>query len=135
MEILHDWADAETIAILLRCRTCRAARLEGTGHREPARRQLARPARTHLDVVMLLSTGGRERTEAELAVLLSTAGLRPTRVINTAGTMRIAERCQPDSPRTTQHPMLVTAAREWQSSNRSRPRLPQHLVQLPLTAP
>ena len=91
MEILHDWADAETIAIL--SAVARAA--------PPDAKVLVietlladdslDPHALTLDVVMLLSTGGRERTEAELAVLLRTAGLRLTRVIDTPGMMRIAE--------------------------------------------
>jgi C-methyltransferase len=91
MEILHDWADAETTAIL--SAVARAASPEAKVliiENLLADDSLDTHALT-LDVLMLLSTGGRERTEAELAVLLGTAGLRLTRVLDTAGTMRIAE--------------------------------------------
>jgi C-methyltransferase len=94
MEILHDWPDAETVAIL-----------SAVVHAAPpdskvlivenllADDSLDRHALT-VDIAMLVSTGGRERTETELAVLLGTAGLRLTRIIDTTGTMRIAE-CVP----------------------------------------
>lgn len=91
MEVIHDWADAEAAAILSAVR--RAA--------SPGARVLIienvlgddRPdPRGHtLDVVMLLVTGGRERTGGELNSLLRTAGFESPRVIDTAGPLRIVE--------------------------------------------
>jgi C-methyltransferase len=91
MEILHDWPDAETVAIL-----------SAVAHAAPPDSKVLvvenlladdslDPHALTVDIAMLVSTGGRERTETELAVLLGAAGLRLTRVIDTTGTMRIAE--------------------------------------------
>jgi hypothetical protein len=44
-----------------------------------------------LDLAMLVMTGGRERTEAEYRALLSSAGLRPTRVIPTKTELSVIE--------------------------------------------
>jgi hypothetical protein len=44
-----------------------------------------------LDVVMLLVTGGRERTATELGVLFERAGLKTGGVVSTAGPLRIVE--------------------------------------------
>jgi hypothetical protein len=44
-----------------------------------------------LDLEMLVHTGGRERTAAEYSNLLSRAGFRQTRVIQTAGPAAIVE--------------------------------------------
>ena len=90
MEVLHDWADAEAVAILTAIR--RAATDDATvliiegilpEHLDP--RSLT------IDVIMLAVTGGRERTAGELAELLNAAGLQLTQVIDTAGRLRIAE--------------------------------------------
>ncbi len=43
------------------------------------------------DVVMLGSTGGRERTAPELGALLQGAGFRLSAVLETAGPVRIVE--------------------------------------------
>jgi hypothetical protein len=44
-----------------------------------------------VDVIMLAATGGRERTEAQLAALLAEAGFRLTRVLPTAAEHSIVE--------------------------------------------
>jgi hypothetical protein len=44
-----------------------------------------------LDLEMLVSPGGRERTAAEYADLLARAGFRQTRVVPTAGPMSVVE--------------------------------------------
>jgi hypothetical protein len=87
--ILHDWADAESLAILknLRVAAPAGARLivyelalpEGP---EP------HPAKT-LDVVMLAVTGGRERTAAEYAALFAASGWIDAGVIPTPGPMAL----------------------------------------------
>ncbi len=90
MEVLHDWADAEAVAILTAIR--RAATDDATvlviegilpEHLDP--RSLT------IDVIMLAVTGGRERTAGELAELLNAAGLKLTQLIDTGGRLRIAE--------------------------------------------
>lgn len=72
--ILHDWPDAEAIAILRRCRAAM----------EPEARLLLLesvvgppnedPESKFLDLLMLVSAGGRERTEAEWRALLAEGG-------------------------------------------------------------
>jgi hypothetical protein len=44
-----------------------------------------------LDLEMLVTAGGRERTASEYAELLAQAGFRQTRVVPTAGPMSIVE--------------------------------------------
>ena len=87
--ILHDWADAEALAILknLRAAAPSGARLvvyelalpEGP---EP------HPAKT-LDIVMLAVPGGRERTAAEYAALFAASGWDDAGLIATQGPMAL----------------------------------------------
>jgi C-methyltransferase len=90
MDVLHDWADAEALAILTAIRRAATADarvliIEGIlpEHLDPGG--------LSLDVIMLAVTGGRERTADELASLLDAAGLQLARVIDTPGRLRIAE--------------------------------------------
>jgi hypothetical protein len=91
MEVLHDWADREALAILRAIRQAARAGavvllVEGIvpeDHADP---------RVHtLDLTMLAITGGRERTAADIGQLLLDSGFRATAVIETAGAMRILE--------------------------------------------
>jgi C-methyltransferase len=91
MEILHDWADTDTLTILSAVARAAPPHSKVLVIENLLADNALDPHALTLDVVMLLSTGGRERTESELAALLRTAGLRLNRVINTGGTMRIAE--------------------------------------------
>ena len=76
MDILHDWSDADAVRIL---RAVRQAMPPGARviiadlvlEESPA----LDPART-LDLLMLVITGGRERTLPELSALLDQSGLR-----------------------------------------------------------
>jgi C-methyltransferase len=91
MEVLHDWADRECIAILSAIR--RAAPADSTlfiveGVIPEERADLR--ALT-LDIIMLTVTGGRERTPAQFSALLDRAGFHLNRVIDTASPMRIVE--------------------------------------------
>jgi hypothetical protein len=83
--VLHDWDDAHCVRILQRCRQ---AMLERPGARlfvierlapehfaaTPRDRAIARS-----DLNMLVSLGGRERSEREYRALLAEAALRATR--------------------------------------------------------
>lgn len=79
--IIHDWNDADSIAILKNCR--RAIQPDGklllvefvvpTGN-------VPHPGKIS-DINMLIAPGGQERTEAEYRTLLAEAGFRLTRVI------------------------------------------------------
>jgi hypothetical protein len=93
--IIHDWDDAESIAIL---RATAAAM--GKGARALVIERLA-PARADADpglepvlrgdIQMMVSTGGLERTEAEYDALFAAAGLRRTRTIPTPSPFSILE--------------------------------------------
>ena len=91
MEVIHDWPDAEAVAILKAVR--RAA--------SPGARLLiienilkgvhADPRGHTLDVIMLAVTGGRERTGHQLGSLLEGAGFATWTVTDTPGPLRIME--------------------------------------------
>jgi hypothetical protein len=84
--VVHDWEDAEALAIL---RNCRAA-MRGDSRLLVIERVLPEridpadpltPGRFIHDINMMLNPGGRERTEAEFRDLLARAGLRLARVV------------------------------------------------------
>jgi hypothetical protein len=91
MDLLHDWDDADAARILGAVR--RAA--------QPSARLLIvetlvpETAGPHfgktLDIIMLAVTGGRERTEAQHAVLLSASGFEIKRVLPTASQYSLVE--------------------------------------------
>jgi hypothetical protein len=83
MEVIHDWADKESVAILSAVRAAappnaKVLVLELVVPAVPA----PHPAKA-MDVNMLVMTGGRERTEAEYAKLFSDSGLKLDRVVPT----------------------------------------------------
>jgi hypothetical protein len=82
-QIIHDWDDERSVAIL---RSCREA-LEGDAKVvlvESVIEAGNAPSRAKfLDLQMLVMTGGRERTVEEYRHLFAAAGLRLTRVIPT----------------------------------------------------
>ncbi len=91
MEVIHDWADAEAAAILSAIR-----RAASTGARVLIIEDVIAegeddPLARTLDIIMLSVTGGRERTATQLGALFDGAGFRLTRVIETAGAMRLVE--------------------------------------------
>jgi hypothetical protein len=91
MEVIHDWPDAESAAILSAIR-----RAASPGARvlivENVLGDFESDPRGHtLDVIMLAVTGGRERTGNQLARLLESAGFAHSKVIDTGGPMRIVE--------------------------------------------
>ena len=91
MEVLHDWADAECVTILAAIR--RAAPPGATVlviENILADRGADRRGHT-LDVVMLVVTGGRERTPSELNTLFNHAGFSSGTVIETDGPLRIVQ--------------------------------------------
>ncbi|MDQ0512165.1 methyltransferase [Ancylobacter amanitiformis] len=75
--IIHDWNDEESIAILRNCRAAmkKDSRLLIIEEILPTRIEQA-PATIANDYSMLLLTGGRQRTRQEFAQLLKAAGLR-----------------------------------------------------------
>jgi SAM-dependent methyltransferase len=93
--IIHDWADAESQAILRN--TAAAAGKGGTilivdqvlpeiADADPANHSAFRT-----DITMLLGTGGRERTEAEFGALLKSAGLTLQRIVANDSEFRVIE--------------------------------------------
>ncbi len=91
MEVIHDWADAEAVAILSaigRAAAPDAAVLIIEGVADDGK---VDPRVQTLDVVMLTITGGRERSAGQFAKLLSSAGLRLDKVVDTGGPLRIVE--------------------------------------------
>jgi hypothetical protein len=89
--IIHDWDEDSAIAIL---RSVRSAIVDGG---KLLLIELVLPEGTPLhpgmliDLEMLVTAGGRERTAAEYAELLARAGFRQTRVVPTAGPMSVVE--------------------------------------------
>jgi hypothetical protein len=90
MEVLHDWPDADALAILTAVR--RAAPPDATVLIvENILDDDGYDARGHtIDLIMLAVTGGRERTETELAKLLHEAGFGAPTTTLTPGPLRIA---------------------------------------------
>jgi hypothetical protein len=95
--VLHDWDDGHCALILQRCRqamaACPGARLFVVERLAPERfaatprdRAIARS-----DLNMLVSLGGRERSEREYRALLAAAGLRATRTHALAGEYGVVE--------------------------------------------
>jgi len=90
--ILHDWDDEHCIRLLSQCRRAMAAAgrvliVEFVLSERPE----ATPTKW-IDVEMLVMTsGGRERTEPEFSALLARAGLRLARVIPTEAPVSVLE--------------------------------------------
>ncbi|MDY7230350.1 methyltransferase [Hyalangium rubrum] len=89
--ILHDWSDEVCVGILRNCRSAMAP-----GGRVLVVDTVIPPGNAPhggkvLDVMMLASLPGRERTEAEFGKLFAQAGLRLSRVIPTPTAMSITE--------------------------------------------
>lgn len=87
--ILHDWNDADCKRIL---KTCRAAM--APGKKLLISELVVEPgnvAANMMDLVMMGSTGGRERTEAEFRALLSATGFELRRVVPTASPYSVLE--------------------------------------------
>lgn len=87
--ILHDWEDAEALAILRAIRSAVAA-----GARLHVVEYLVAPPNTGLhakmsDLSMLVGPGGRERTEAEYVALCEAAGFRHVRTVPAAGPLSV----------------------------------------------
>jgi C-methyltransferase len=91
MEVLHDWPDERCIDILAAVRrACRPGAVVLIIEAVPDDGAPDVRAR-NLDVIMLVMTGGRERTATELRQLLAATGFQLTSVIPTGGPMRIVE--------------------------------------------
>jgi hypothetical protein len=94
--VIHDWEDKDAIAILRTCRSAMPddARLLLIERVLPERidpHDAATQERFIADIQMFVNPGGRERTEAEFRDLLTQAGLRMTRIVNTAAPQAVME--------------------------------------------
>lgn len=94
--VIHDWDDAEAVAILRTCRRAMApsARLLLVEAELPEQ-AAAHPAAIRMDLHMLALLGGRERTRAEYAALLAQADLGLTTVVaaDPASGVHVFEAC------------------------------------------
>jgi hypothetical protein len=91
MEGLHDWSDQKAVDILTAIRrACRTGAvvlvIENDVPDGPPD-----PRVHNLDLIMLIVTGGRERTAAELRRFFERAGFQLTAVTETASPMRVVE--------------------------------------------
>jgi O-methyltransferase domain/Dimerisation domain len=90
--VIHDWADAEALAILRTVR--RAMPDEGTLVLVEAvlpERAVDDPAAVRMDLHILTLLGGHERTADEFAGLLAAAGFRLARVVGTSAGVHVLE--------------------------------------------
>ena len=87
--IIHDWSEAEAVALLAKVRQAMkpGARLVLLEELIPETSELV-PGKW-IDLLMLAITGGRERTEREYSELLSSAGFESEEVVRTSGSLSI----------------------------------------------
>jgi hypothetical protein len=90
-KVLHDWDDEEALAILKVCRAAVAAHARLLVVEAVITAGNAPSHARELDLLMLVYTGGRERTEHEYRELLVAAGFALERTFATASTMSILE--------------------------------------------
>jgi len=91
MEVIHDWADAECVAILSAIRRAAMPGATVVIVENVLPEGEADPRGQTLDVLMLAVTGGRERTAAQLSDLCHRAGFSDGTVTATSGPLRIVE--------------------------------------------
>jgi hypothetical protein len=89
--VVHNWPDDRAVTMLRHCRQAMSpdSRLLLVEWVVPAGNTF-HPSK-FLDLSMLFVYGGRERTEAEFRVLLSRAGLRLSRIVDSSSTLRVIE--------------------------------------------
>ncbi|AMN43679.1 methyltransferase [Rhodoplanes sp. Z2-YC6860] len=94
-QVIHDWSDEQAAEILGNCRSAmnKASKLlifEVILAPESAYPKM-------LDLMMLVWTGGRERTEEEYEQLLTGAGLKLTRIVPTGTAISVLEVARSDA--------------------------------------
>jgi hypothetical protein len=88
-QVIHDWTDEQATRILVNCRRAMAE-----NSKMLIFELVVEPASVFpklLDLMMLVWTGGRERTRQQYEQLLSSAGLRLARVIPTSSSICVLE--------------------------------------------
>jgi len=89
--IIHDWNDDDALKILKNCR--RAIHPDGTLLLvETVLTRSTDPATALMDMLMMVLTSGRERSESEFRSLLQEAGFSMVQVIRAAGVSMIESR-------------------------------------------
>jgi hypothetical protein len=93
--VIHDWNDEKATAILRNCRAAMSAEaklliVEGVYPPRIDQSLESRGAAAN-DVNMLVSTGGRQRTEGEFRQLFAAAGFRLTRIVPTTARVSVIE--------------------------------------------
>jgi hypothetical protein len=93
--VIHDWNDEKASAILRSCRRAMPAHgklliVEGVYPRRIDQSLASRGAAAN-DVNMLVSTGGRQRSEAEFRSLYDAAGFTLTRIVPTQARVAVIE--------------------------------------------
>ena len=91
MEVIHDWPDAEAVAILKAVRRAAPPGATVLIIENVLAGVRADPRGRTLDVIMLAVTGGRERTGPSSASCSSGPASRVADVLQTAGPLRIVE--------------------------------------------
>ena len=91
MEVMHDWPDDSCVTILERIGRAARPQAKVLVIENVIAENRPDPRGRTLDVVMLLVTGGRERTASELGALFERAGLKAGGVVPTAGPLHIVE--------------------------------------------
>jgi hypothetical protein len=91
MEVLHDWADEQCVAILNAIRRAAPDSATVLVVEDLIPEEHADPGASTLDIIMLTLTGGRERTVDQLSTLFDAAGFGLVKVVDTRSSMHIVE--------------------------------------------
>lgn len=91
MEVIHDWDNDQSAAILSAVRRAATPGATVLIIEAMADEEVLDPVVRTLDVIMLAITGGRERTSAEHEQLLASVGFRTTATLPTPSPLRIVE--------------------------------------------
>ena len=91
MEMLHDWADEQCVAILNAIRRAAPDSATVLVVEDLIPEERADPRANTLDIIMLTLTGGRERTVHKLSRLFDAADFGFVRVIDTRSSVHIVE--------------------------------------------
>jgi len=121
--VLHNWDDRRATRILERCRETMSdtARLLVIEMLVPADLRPA-AAKIHDLEMLVFTSGGRERTAAEYRALMTSAGLRPRRIVATEAGASLIEAAVAPRPRTPRPSGRETARASSSSRAAWRPR-------------
>jgi len=89
--VIHDWDDSHSVAILKNCRRAMAEKGKVLLVEMLMRLEGAVSLQSLVDPNMLVISGGRERTEREYREVLAAPGLRITRIVPTISPYSVVE--------------------------------------------